>query len=127
MDKAIDRHKKFVAKELAKLQDSSDKVALKSLLNYHDIMTRNFQHERRVHLIITLFFAVLMLVSWAALSIVAVDSAELGVVLLPMGLLVLVLTVLEGFYIRYYYLLENRTQKLYKLTDDIYELMRRLP
>lgn len=123
MDKAITKHQKFVESELNKLIDSPSPSGTSSLLAYHDMMTRNFQHERQIHLFITLFFAGLMLFSWI-LSVIALNLAGLDIILLPVGLLSLILTVLEGFYIRYYYRLENRITKLYSLTDKIYRLSR---
>jgi hypothetical protein len=98
-------------------------VAAAALLSYHDIMTRNFQHERQIHLYVTLFFACLMIGSWAVGLSLMLAVGGLDAVLWPMGLLVLILTVLEGFYIWYYYRLENRTEKLYRLTREIYELI----
>lgn len=120
MDEKINEHKKFVESEIDTLTDSPNPSRVNLLLSYHDMMTRNFQHERQIHLYITLFFAGLMLVSWLSFSAVLV----FGVVdlLLPVGLLTLILTVLEGFYISYYYRLENRIAKLYPLTDKIYQL-----
>lgn len=123
MDKDIAKHQKFIETELNKLIDSPYSSDTARLLSYHDMMTRNFQHERQIHLFITLFFAGLMLISWALLSIILVmGSADMT--LLPIGLLALILTVLEGFYISYYYRLENRIAKLYGLTDKIYRLGR---
>ncbi len=123
MDKEITRHQKFIEAELNKLIDSPNLSDTSRLLSYHDMMTRNFQHERQIHLFITLFFAGLMLFSWI-LSVIALNLAGLDIILLPVGLLSLILTVLEGFYIRYYYRLENRITKLYSLTDKIYRLSR---
>lgn len=123
MDKAITKHQKFVESELNKLIDSPSPSGTSSLLAYHDMMTRNFQHERQVHLYITLFFAGLMLMSWALLAVTLIFG-EIGLELLPAGLLALILTALEGFYISYYYRLENRIAKLYPLAEKIYRLGR---
>lgn len=124
MDDEIIQHKKFVAAEIQRLKKSRDFAAATRLLSYHDSMTRNFQHERQIHLIITLFFAALMLLAWFGFAATYVQVGNFDVALWPLLSLVLILTVLETFYIRYYYHLENRTQKLYKLTDEIYQLMR---
>ena len=67
-----------------------------------------FQHERLVHLIVTITFALLTMMS------------VIGVLLLMQpGLLVLtiLLLVLLVPYVRHYYILENGVQKLYAYYD----------
>jgi hypothetical protein len=122
MDKDILTHAKFTQNEIAKLKKTPNRAVATALLSYHDIMTRNFQHERQIHLYVTLFFALLMMGSWILGVVMMLALDGLDVALWPLGLLALILTVLEGFYIRHYYRLENRTEKLYKLTHEIYEL-----
>jgi len=123
MDKAILIHDQFVRDEIAKLKKNPDRKAATALLSYHDIMTRNFQHERQIHLYVTFFFAGLMFGSWVLGVMMMVMLDGDSAVLWPLGLLALILTVLEGFYIRHYYRLENRTEKLYRLTREIYDLI----
>jgi hypothetical protein len=122
MDKDLLVHKKFVQSEIARLKKEPNREAAITLLNYHDIQTRNFQHERQIHLYVTFFFALLMFGSWVASLGVFLALGCFDIAMWPLLLLTLILTVLEGFYIRYYYHLENRTQKLYALTDEIYKL-----
>lgn len=72
-----------------------------------------FQHERLVHLIVTVTFALLTML------------AILGVMLEPqpaLFILILLLAVLLIPYIRHYYILENGVQKLYKYYDKLMEL-----
>ena len=123
MDHDILTHAKFVRGEIAKLKKSPNREAASALLNYHDVMTRNFQHERQIHLYVTLFFACLMIGSWIISVMMMMAMGGFDVMLWPLALLALILTILEGFYIRYYYHLENRTEKLYQLTHEIYELI----
>jgi hypothetical protein len=132
MDKDILTHAEFVREKIAKLEKAPDKAAAATLLSYHDMMTRNFQHERAIHLAVTLFFAVLTLGAWAAfvawfvLSATFSDSGDsANIVTLALFLLGLILSVLEFFYIRHYYRLENRTQKLYPLAEQIFRLTSR--
>lgn len=69
-----------------------------------------FQHERLVHLIVTVTFALLTMI------------AILGVILEPQSalfILILLLVVLLVPYIRHYYILENGVQKLYKYYDEL--------
>ncbi len=71
-----------------------------------------FQHERLVHLIVTITFALLTMLS--VLGFLA---------LVQPGLLVLtiLLVVLLVPYIRHYYILENGVQKLYAYYDKLME------
>ena len=73
-----------------------------------DMLTRIkfYQHERLVHLIVTMTFAVMTVISFFML--VTVQS-------LPSLLLSLLFLGLVIPYIYHYYFLENSTQKLYKL------------
>ncbi|MCM1120543.1 MAG: hypothetical protein NC543_14420 [bacterium] len=69
-----------------------------------------FQHERLVHLIVTVTFAILTILS------------ILGCVLCPqpsLFMLAALLLVLLVPYIRHYYILENGVQKLYTLYDRL--------
>ena len=69
-----------------------------------------FQHERLIHLIVTVLFAVLTIMTLFACLLI------LQPVLFALELLFLVLLVP---YIRHYYILENGTQKLYEYYDII--------
>ncbi len=73
-----------------------------------DMLTRIrfYQHERLVHLIVTMTFAVMTVLSFFMLVTVQSLSALL-LALLFLGLVIP--------YIYHYYFLENNTQKLYKL------------
>ena len=127
MDKQINLHKKFVQAELGRIAKIADEVsrrrAAAGLLKFHDIQTKNFQHERLIHLLVTLFFAILMFVSWFGLSAVWLNFANDLTLILCASLIALILTILEIFYIAHYYRLENRTQKLYDLTREIYKII----
>jgi ABC-type bacteriocin/lantibiotic exporter with double-glycine peptidase domain len=72
-----------------------------------------FQHERLIHLIVTALFAVLTMLSVLMLMI----SPSMTVIVLIVLMVALLL-----FYIRHYYLLENKTQTLYSLMDRILEI-----
>lgn len=74
------------------------------------IQIQFFQHERLVHLIVTVTFAILTMI------------AVLGCVLspqIPLFALVALLLILLGPYIRHYYILENGVQKLYICYDRL--------
>ncbi len=83
------------------------------LAEYHKEMVQNFQHERLIHLIVTLFFSGIALV---LLGFLAYDIAYYGFALelLPFYALTVIVVILSGFYIKHYYFLENHVQGLYK-------------
>ena len=69
-----------------------------------------FQHERLIHLIVTVTFALLTII------------AIMGTLIMPqpaLFILVLLLLVLLVPYVRHYYILENGVQKLYQYYDKI--------
>ncbi len=69
-----------------------------------------FQHERLVHLIVTVVFALLTVMS---MLISLLLEAALGFIL-PLAFMVLLVP-----YIRHYYILENGVQKLYTYYDRL--------
>lgn len=81
---------------------------------YHAQMLRDFQHERAIHLAITLFFAALTLLvlgvtTWA---LAVTDYFWMG--LWPMVAASGLLIIVTAFYISHYYFLENHVQRLYR-------------
>ena len=132
MDNDITKHHKYIEKQVAALsaQQNPDRKYVETLAQYHDMMTKNFQHERLIHLLVTLFFAVVTVVSLAISAVFYYillsnnNWAQDWILGLPAWFLSLILVTMEIFYVRFYYRLENRTQKLYKLTRQIYELMK---
>lgn len=74
-----------------------------------------FQHERLVHLIVTVIFALLEMLA-ILLSVIA-DS--LFSILLPIVILILLIP-----YIRHYYILENEVQKMYVQYDRMIKMQR---
>lgn len=73
-----------------------------------------FQHERLIHLIVTVLFALMTIL----IFILGVTEFSLWT-----GVLLLLLLALLIPYIRHYYLLENGTQKLYQYYDKLEELL----
>ncbi len=74
------------------------------------LQIRFFSHERLAHLFVTLFFALLLVVG--ILFFHAFPS--IPVLLLSVAFLALLVP-----YIRHYYILENGTQRLYALYDEL--------
>ena len=110
MEQRIKSYEKYI--------EEAAKHPTKDLLIYHQEMVKNFQHERAIHLAVTLFF-----VAFAAILIVAAlcSVAFIGG-LASIGMLALagIVTIISGFYIKHYYFLENHVQKLYDVTEKIY-------
>ena len=71
-----------------------------------------FQHERLIHLIVTITFALLTMMS--VLGFLAL--VQPGILVLTILLLVLLVP-----YVRHYYILENGVQKLYTYYDKLVE------
>ena len=71
-----------------------------------------FQHERLIHLIVTVLFAVLTFLS----LMIAVLGENMNAFILVGALLILLVP-----YIKHYYLLENGTQKKYTYYDRVHE------
>ena len=93
--------------------DKISKEEWKKILQEHLTQIGFFQHERLVHLIVTVTFAILTMMSIIASIMIS------NPMLLVLTLLFLVLLVP---YIMHYYTLENEVQKMY----GQYDRMRRL-
>ena len=86
---------------------------IRDKLEEHLVQVGFFQHERLIHLIVTVTFALLELL--AILLSMIVDS--LFTLLLPVVILILLIP-----YIRHYYILENEVQKMYAQYDRMRKL-----
>lgn len=82
-------------------------------LKEHLVQVGFFQHERLIHLIVTVTFALLEMLA----IVLSVISDSLFTLVLPVVILILLVP-----YIRHYYILENEVQKMYVQ----YDRMRRL-
>lgn len=112
MKKRILTYRKYIDSLLA-----SDKQSdWKYIKQEHITQVAFFQHERLVHLIVTVTFAVLELLMVCAYVIVVALDSTLSFPLLILALLILVLLIP---YIKHYYLLENEVQKMYVQYDRI--------
>lgn len=112
MKKRILTYRKYIDSLLA-----SDKQSdWKYIKQEHITQVAFFQHERLVHLIVTVTFAVLELLTVCAYVIVGALDSTLSFLLLILALLIIVLLIP---YIKHYYLLENEVQKMYVQYDRI--------
>jgi hypothetical protein len=113
MEERILTYRRFMDELLA---DGNEKVRQyttadwEKLLNEHLIQVGFFQHERLVHLIVTITFAILEMLC------ICVTVADFNPFVAILAVLILVLLVP---YVRHYYILENEVQKMYKQTDCI--------
>ena len=87
-----------------------DKGTREQLIQEHLIQIGFFQHERLIHLIVTVVFALLEMLS----LIMVMVAPDLFTFLLPIVVLGLLVP-----YIRHYYILENGVQKMYGQYDRL--------
>ena len=107
MEKQILNYRKYIDELLTR-----DGLDWEAVIREHLIQISFFQHERLIHLIVTITFAILEVVVIG----LCVVSFTLGVGLLAIALLVLLIP-----YIRHYYILENEVQKMYRQYDKMVE------
>lgn len=107
MEKRILNYRKYIDELL-----SRDNLDWEAVIREHLIQISFFQHERLIHLIVTITFALLevIVVGWLVMSF----TPEVG--LLALAILVLLIP-----YIRHYYILENEVQKMYGQYDRMVE------
>lgn len=102
--------KDFIAKDLEK----ASKEEILNILSELEIKITYFQHERLIHLIVTVLFALMEIMAVLALAVTA-D-------IVPLILSVMFLFLLVP-YVMHYYFLENSVQEFYKLRDKIKEYL----
>jgi hypothetical protein len=107
MEAYLKRHEAFVRGQLASNGDGTDWAGL---ARFHRAQIEYVQHERLVHLLVTLFFGLCTLLT--LLFLVLHPQV-------PMGVLLLLLLVLLVPYLAHYYRLENGVQRWYHLANEI--------
>lgn len=103
MEKRILNYRRYIDELLQKDNPDWDEV-----IREHLIQVSFFQHERLIHLIVTVTFAILEVIVIG----LCVTAFSPGLGLLALALLVLLIP-----YIRHYYILENEVQKMYAQYD----------
>ena len=93
------------------LEENAPDTDWEAVLSEHLVQIGFFQHERLVHLLVTLAFALFTILT--ILAGLVMESVML------LGLTVAFLVLLVP-YIMHYYLLENETQKMYVQYDKIF-------
>jgi len=114
--------KKYIQEYMNKVQsfmDSDMKTAdiekIREVLAEFEIKISYFQHERLIHLIVTVLFAILEVISIA----IILTNPSVSALILSGLFLVLVVP-----YVMHYYFLENSVQHMYKMRDQILEVIR---
>ena len=87
---------------------------------YHLTMLQHFQHERQIHLYVTLAFAFYMILFFLAFMFVSIFAQGAQILSYCLGFITLALTVTEVLYVRHYYLLENGCQKLEEISAKFF-------
>lgn len=95
-----------------RLKNCNTIAGLEKLLAEHKDKIAFMQHERIVHFLVTMMFALVL-----TILICAFLFCEKFALLL----LITIIIVLLGFYIKHYYFLENTVQEMYKVYDEILE------
>ena len=85
-----------------------DKKITEQDIENHLTKIQFFQHERLIHLLVTLFYGVFVF-----LSVIISFKTWLFLIILYLALIVLI------FYVRHYFFLENHVQYLYKQYDKM--------
>ncbi len=107
MIKYCKQHEAYIQKQLSGDSDFA------KLLDYHNKKIEWLQHERLVHLLVTMLTSVLFLfLFFMALYL----NGNILVLVLTLGVLILLL-----FYLFHYFRLENTVQHWYIISDEIYE------
>lgn len=111
MKNQVKEYEKFIKEKIANKEFS------KELLDYHNEMIHCFQHERLIHLIVTLFFVMIAIFFLILTGLVLGNCGDDLMVMWPLYAITLIVTVLAVAYVRYYHFLENHIQELYRLTS----------
>lgn len=112
MRKRVLAYLKYMDSLIKMYQDNPEEISqsLDQAIKDHLVQIGFFAHERLIHLIVTVTFAILCLMSMA----MTVISFSISSFLLTIIFLVMMIP-----YIRHYYLLENSVQRMYEQYDSM--------
>ena len=115
MEQRILQYRKQIDEWLAKMENDEQitQELIRDKLEEHLVQVGFFQHERLIHLIVTVTFALLEMLA----IVLSVIFDSLFTLLLPVVILILLIP-----YIRHYYILENEVQKMYVQYDRMRKL-----
>lgn len=115
MRKRILEYRKYIDELLKKLESGEAEGDIAHIKAEHLVQISFFQHERLIHLIVTVLFAVLEFMAFLFVLL----TPNIGTILLVFAVLALLIP-----YIRHYYLLENEVQKMYVQYDRLEKLLK---
>lgn len=120
MEQRILQYRKQIDEWLAQMENegSAEQITqerIREKLTEHLVQVGFFQHERLIHMIVTVTFALLEMLA----IVLSVIAGSLFTLLLPVVILILLIP-----YIRHYYILENEVQKMYVQYDRMQSLLR---
>jgi len=95
---------------LAASPEPRDRAATRAVIERLLTEISFMQHERLIHLLVTLFFAA-VLAMFFILSLLTADALILAAFVLTL--------IVEIFYVRHYFCLENGVQRLYEIYDRL--------
>jgi cell division protein FtsW (lipid II flippase) len=107
LDKYLKQHEEAIKQALLAGDVKTDWKALKE---FHKTRIEFMQHERLIHLLVTLTFAILLFIALG----IAYSRPSIEILVVMALLLVLLIP-----YIYHYYVLENGVQRWYKLYEEI--------
>lgn len=102
-----------VQKYIDEEMKSAPEEKTKEMLSEFETKVSYYQHERLIHLLVTLAFATWLLFEIYCLFVLPTEFLIAGI------LLVLILFGLTVGYVMHYYFLENSVQKMYHMRDEI--------
>lgn len=105
--------KKYMEETQRRLKEYTDRSELEEIFLEHKDKIAFMQHERIVHFLVTMMFAIVLAIFVCAFLLTENPA---------LMLLVVIIMVLLGFYIKHYYFLENTVQEMYKIYDKIQDL-----
>ncbi len=93
-----------------RLEDCSDAEELEEIFAEHKNKIAFMQHERIVHFLVTMMFAIILVIF--VIGLLLTDNIALTI-------LIIIILALLGAYIKHYYFLENTVQSMYVIYDDM--------
>lgn len=98
--------KEYLKKYIEMVDKNLESEITKEMIDNHLIKIGFFQHERLVHLIVTLSYALFLLL-----------AVFIGLVIPLFMIVVVIFLIFLVFYVKHYFFLENGVQYLYKQYD----------
>lgn len=105
-----DRIRKYLAYIDQLLEEDKEGINWEEEMKKHLVQIAFFAHERLIHLIVTVTFAILTVMAF----LYTISNFSLAMLLLIFALMCLMIP-----YIKHYYLLENSVQKMYEQYDKM--------